>query len=238
MPESNRRRRGAKYVRKTKAERQREIVDATVKLIGDYGVQGTTVSRIAHAAGIARGALYQHFPNREAVLEAALAAMDERSSAWMAQSSGEDVPAALLRLAEAHSSWAVSEYNTFVRPFFQLIASHREDSLTKMILRRHKRDLHDLMKRVEEGQRQGSITNDVAASDVAWSLLMLAWAEDIATLMGVDEFVTGGASGRILKRLMATYMTNTPTTAATTPPARPTELDAPAEPPVDDGTTD
>jgi AcrR family transcriptional regulator len=53
-----------KFVRKTKAERQREIVDVTVKLLGKYGVEGTTVSRIAAAAGIARGALYQHFPNR------------------------------------------------------------------------------------------------------------------------------------------------------------------------------
>jgi len=55
-----------------KAVRQEEIIAAAMTLIGKYGVQGTTVSRIAQAAGIARGALYQHFPNREAVLEAAL----------------------------------------------------------------------------------------------------------------------------------------------------------------------
>jgi AcrR family transcriptional regulator len=205
MPENMRQKRDPRFVRKTKAERQREIVEATVRLIGKYGVQGTTVSRIAQAAGIARGALYQHFPNREAVLEAALAAMDERSSAWIAQAGGEDVPAALLRMAEAHSSWSLSEYTSFVRPFFQLIASHRETGLTKMIVARHKRDLQDLVERVEEGQRRGSIVKDVAASEVAWSLLMLAWAEDIALLMGVDGFITEGASARIARRLLGTY---------------------------------
>ena len=210
MPESARRTRSKnpsrkRFVRKTKAERQREIVTATIHLIGKYGVQGATVSRIAGAVGIARGALYQHFPNREAVLEAALIAMNERSSAWIAQSSGADVPASLLRMAEAHSSWALSEYNTFVRPFFQLIATNRETGLTRMIIERHQQDLRDLVERAEEGQRQGSIVGDVAATDVAWSLLMLAWAEDIARLMGVDGFITGGASTRIARRLMATY---------------------------------
>ena len=82
--------------RKTKAERQREIVEATVHLIGKYGVQGTTVSRIAQAAGIARGALYQHFPNREAVLDAALDSWREQSSAWIARLPAGDVPEQLL----------------------------------------------------------------------------------------------------------------------------------------------
>ena len=82
-------------MRKTKAERQREIVDATIQLLGKYGVQGTTVSRIAAAVGIARGALYQHFPNREAVLEAAIAAMGERSSRWILESSGATCPTRL-----------------------------------------------------------------------------------------------------------------------------------------------
>ena len=34
---------------------------------------------------------------------------------------------------------------------------------------------------------------------------MLAWAEDIARLMGVEGFITEGASGRIAKRLLDTY---------------------------------
>ena len=130
------------FVRKTKAERQREIVEATVQLVGKYGVQGTTVSRIAQAAGIARGALYQHFPNREAVLEAAMAAMGERSSGLDRSSRpARTCPGACSRMGEAHSSWSLSEYNTFVRPFFQLIASNRETGLTKMIIEQTQEDL-------------------------------------------------------------------------------------------------
>jgi AcrR family transcriptional regulator len=192
-------------VRKTKIERRREIIEATVHLIGKYGVQGTTVSRIAHAAGIARGALYHHFPNREAVLEAALDAWHEQSSAWMAEPDAGDVPARLLHMGEAHSSWAISEDNTFVRPFFQLIASNRETALTRSIIQRQQEDFGYLVALVEKGKREGSIAPGVASADVAWSLLLHAWGEDIARLMGVQDFVTAGTSRRILGRLLASF---------------------------------
>ena len=207
MPQDARKNRARKFVRKTKAERQREIVTATVELIGKYGVQGTTVSRIAQAAGIARGALYQHFPNREAVLEAALDAWREQSSAWMSRKDGTDVPGELLHMGRAHSSWALSEENTFVRPFFQLVASNRESSLTRSIIERQQEDFTSLVELVEEGKQEGSIAGDVESADVAWALLLHAWGEDIARLIGVDRFITEGASTRILERLLATYAT-------------------------------
>jgi AcrR family transcriptional regulator len=71
---------GKSRTRKSKSLRQREIVEATLKLIPKYGVRGTTVSRIAAAAGMSRGALYHHFANRETVIFAALELMAERSS--------------------------------------------------------------------------------------------------------------------------------------------------------------
>ena len=196
-----------KFVRKSKAERRREIVEAAIQLLGKYGVQGTTVSRIAAAVGIARGALYQHFPNREAVLEAALASMDGQPSRWIAQSSGPDVPARLLSMGELHSSQSSSDYTTFVRPFYWLISSNREAALGKRIVQRQQEDFRYLVELVEQGKRQGSIAEDADSGDVAWTLLLHAWGEDIARLMGVDQFITEGASERILRRLVASYST-------------------------------
>ncbi len=207
MPRTEQKKPVKKFTRKTKAVRQEEIVAAAMTLIGRYGVQGTTVSRIAQACGIARGALYQHFPNREAVLEAALDAWREQSSAWMSGAADAPVPERLLAMGEAHSGWAVSPDNTFVRPFFQLIASNRESSLTRSIIERQQDDFRRLLDLVEEGKREGSIAPDIESGDVAWSLLLHAWGEDIARLIGVDDFITGGASARILERLVAGYST-------------------------------
>jgi AcrR family transcriptional regulator len=181
-------------------------VDAAIRLLGEHGVQGATVSRISSAVGLTKGALYQHFPNLEAVLAAALAAMDERSSAWIAESSGSNALEGLITTGQAHSSWASSEYNTFVRPFFQLIASNRDGNLTSQIIERQHHYLEVLTERAREGQREGSVDAGVDPEEIAWSLHMLAWAEDIAMLIGLDEFITRGMSTRILRRLMSTYV--------------------------------
>jgi AcrR family transcriptional regulator len=49
------------------------IVNAGIRLFADNGFQGTTVGEIERAAGLTprSGALYKHFPSKEAVLEAA-----------------------------------------------------------------------------------------------------------------------------------------------------------------------
>lgn len=49
------------------------IVDAGLRLFADNGFQGTTVGEIEKQAGLTprAGALYKHFPSKEAVLEAA-----------------------------------------------------------------------------------------------------------------------------------------------------------------------
>ena len=136
----------------------------------------------------------------------------------MAQASAADTPTRFLQMGEAHSSWALSEYNTFVRPFFQLIASNQETCLARRITERQQQDFRYLVGLVEEGRRRGTIRADIDPGDVAWSLLLHAWGEDIARLMGVDQFITGGASNRILKRLIATYATGAETPVASPEP--------------------
>ena len=210
MTADNPDRTGGQITRKNKLVRQQEIVDAAIQLMGKYGLRGTTVSRIAATVGIARGALYRHFPNREAVLEAAIMAMADRSSAWLRQSTGPNVLTGLREIGEAHSSWALSEINTFVRPFFQLIASSRPGPLTALMLEREQEEFRYLVDLVEEGKRQGSIDVGAESGDIAWTLLLHAWGEDLARLMGVDHFITEGTSKRILRRALDGYAADLP----------------------------
>ena len=192
-----------KYTRRTKAERQREIAEATLKLVARYGVHGTTVSRIAAAVGLSRGALYKHFPSREAILLAAMDLMEERPVGWVAQSSGPDVYSRLLDMGDRHASWASSEFETFIHPLFEFIAAGGQGSLSREMGVRQLRVLDAFVDLVEAGKREGSINPGVESGDVAWSLLMFAWAEDVARLMGVDQLITSGASTRIFRRMLA-----------------------------------
>ncbi|HZZ49555.1 MAG TPA: TetR/AcrR family transcriptional regulator [Pseudonocardia sp.] len=48
----------------------RRILEAAGTVLADHGYDGTTTSRIASAAGISPGSLYQYFPNKDAVISA------------------------------------------------------------------------------------------------------------------------------------------------------------------------
>ena len=61
----------AKQAERREATRD-AIVAAATSLFGDKGFAATPMDEIATAAGVAKGAVYHHFPSKEAVFEAVL----------------------------------------------------------------------------------------------------------------------------------------------------------------------
>jgi AcrR family transcriptional regulator len=57
----------------TRAERselvKKRLFDAAVKVVGEIGYAEATVSRITRMAGVAQGTFYNHFPNRQDLLD-------------------------------------------------------------------------------------------------------------------------------------------------------------------------
>jgi TetR/AcrR family acrAB operon transcriptional repressor len=56
----------------TNDERAQRILDAAAELISHYGYDKTTVSDIASAAGVSKGAIYLHWDGKESLFEALL----------------------------------------------------------------------------------------------------------------------------------------------------------------------
>ena len=171
-----------KRVRKTKTVRKREIAEAAVRVIARHGYYGASVARIAKAVGISNSALYQHFRNREAVLVAATELMGERAHDWIVSPQGPTALERLDKISESHLAWSESALESFVRPLFAFVGvtekARLEPSTPKAVM--HAYEL--LLPIVEQGQREGSIRADVEAGDLAWAILMFAWAEDMALL--------------------------------------------------------
>jgi TetR/AcrR family transcriptional repressor of bet genes len=88
------------------AERtHREILAATIGVIAEHSLSGTTIERVATAAGIAAGTVILHFKRKEALLVAALEHIarefDAARRAAIAASGGDDA-AALARLIDLY----------------------------------------------------------------------------------------------------------------------------------------
>jgi AcrR family transcriptional regulator len=192
-------------VLKPKAERHREIVDATVELFYEHGVQGTSISRIADAVGMSKASLYYHFENHEAVLAAAMDAMEHVTTSWYAQQSDEDVPTRLLAMGEAHSEWALSVRSSFLRPLYQVISTSMETAAGSVVGAKKNGMFRRVVEIVEEGKREGTIRAETDSTEVAWAVFLFLWAEDVAALQGDDEFIVEGVSRRLLHRLLAPY---------------------------------
>lgn len=54
--------------------REREILDAARKVIARFGIQGTTIDRVAEIANVAKGTIYLYFPSKDDLVQATLLA--------------------------------------------------------------------------------------------------------------------------------------------------------------------
>ena len=196
-----------KRVRKTKSVRRREIAEAALRVMARHGYYGASVERIARAVGISNSALYQHFQNREDVLVAATELLEERAQEWIDAPSGSNGFDRLTKIAESHLEWSTSALESFVRPVFAFVGVSEKARLEPSTPRAVLQSYELLVPIVEEGQRDGSIRSDVDPGDLAWAVLMFAWAEDMALLARVEQVTDGGASRRNLKRLLTSYAT-------------------------------
>jgi AcrR family transcriptional regulator len=59
-------------------ESTRKLLRAAAEVLGQHGVEGTTIPRIAEHAGLTPGAIYRRFPDKDALLETVIIGILER----------------------------------------------------------------------------------------------------------------------------------------------------------------
>jgi AcrR family transcriptional regulator len=194
-------------VARSRGDRRHQIADATLRVVGDYGVQGTTMARVAARVGISGPALYKHFSNRAGMLEAAMDLLLERVAAWLDSSTNPNALERLRELGSRHASSIATDYEGVVAPLFEFVASGPRSELTEQMARRQRAALRKVVDIIAEGQRQGTIRRDIDVQLVAWSFIGLTWIENFALLEGMTEFVTDGISAKMLDRMLSDIST-------------------------------
>ena len=197
--------------RSSSADTKRRLTAAALDVVAQHGVEGATTTRIAQAAGLSQAALYKHFPTRNDLLLAALDSMYDTIHEVVLESSSEpNVIERLRTIGRLHSDLIVSGRGSFIYPLFEFLAAPPESGLREAQGVRQLQMIQSVAAMVEEGKAQGSISLAVDSEQVGWALHAVWWAEDIAHLMGLDQFVTAGRSSTILNNVLGRL----PSTAA------------------------
>jgi AcrR family transcriptional regulator len=77
-------------------ESLRKLLKATAEVLGQHGVEGATIPRIAQHAGLTPGAIYRRFHDKDELLEATILGMlerqDERMKAGLVPAAAAQIP--------------------------------------------------------------------------------------------------------------------------------------------------
>ncbi|MBN1322204.1 MAG: TetR/AcrR family transcriptional regulator [Thermoleophilia bacterium] len=188
--------------RRSQAERREQIAKATYELVGQYGVRGTTVQLIADAIGVTPQALYAHFSNRYEMLVAALDCYYELAKLSPEHYESANVLEDLRQLLYRHVETKGLDLMTFASPHFEFVVAPRDTDLATRFGEMQLKALESVAALIEEGQRQGSIRKDLDPMIGAWRTAAFAWTEEIALLIGRDEYISKGYSRNLADLLI------------------------------------
>jgi AcrR family transcriptional regulator len=195
----------------TAEARRRQIVEVALKTIGKYGVQGTTIARIAKAAGVTTAALYTHFENRQAIL---LAALDEVYEPVFESHRVASAGDPLQRLRDMCLTYArlitAQGASGYARLFLEFVAAAPGRGLREAVLRKEAAVAADLIAVIVEGQQRGVIRADADPEEVALLIGAWAWAGDVAFLMGNRANWSDRASPKLLDLVLDSISRHSP----------------------------
>jgi TetR/AcrR family fatty acid metabolism transcriptional regulator len=195
---------GEARVRRLPPEQRREqIVAAVLDVVAEYGVPEATIARIAKAADVSEGTLYVYFSSRKEMLLAALQSILGEMYELIDGSAGSDALARLRSIEANHSKQMSAERGLLAYPWFEFIAAGPQVGIRDAVADTHRHAYAHLKKIIEDGRAKGAIRPDVDPDRLAWGFYTVLWAENIACMMGMREYLDEGHSAHILNLILS-----------------------------------
>lgn len=143
-------------------ERRAATVEAVVRLAGEQNPSDITTAAIARRMGLTQGALFRHFPTKDAILQAAMSWAAGRLLARMDQAAGgtESPVAALEAIFMTHIDF-VSEHPGVPRMLFCELQRPGETLPKRVVQTLIQRYGERLRLLLEAGKTQGELDEDL-----------------------------------------------------------------------------
>ena len=194
------------------AQTRRDILDAAARVFGEHGYAAGTTNRIAAAADVSIGSLYQYFPNKDAILAALSDAHIDAGSTLLAERLRDGLPEALDDLLRL-----------FVRA---AIDNHREDPALHRVLFEEAPRSAALLNRLRETEARGVAGvaellhrhPEVTSADPQFAArLTIATIESLVHRLIVQPVDTTQLEDEVV-RLLTGYLTVSEAVPAAVPP--------------------
>jgi len=150
-------------------ERRAATVEAVVELAAEQNPGNITTAAIAKRMGLTQGALFRHFPNKDAILQAVMAWVADRllSRMEMAVQAAPSPLAALEAMFMAHVAFVVEHPGAPRMLFGELQRAEQTAAkgLARTFIRRYGERLHRLLEQGKEcGELDSGLDSEAAAT--------------------------------------------------------------------------
>jgi AcrR family transcriptional regulator len=183
------------------------VIQATAALIGEHGIEGTSMRQVAEAAGVSTGTINHHFKNKRGLV---IAAMDFSYGLRDRERYRQLSPTAQLR--RLMETWIVRRARRSWWRFWLEYVSHagRDEELRLRHEERYARQRRFYVRIIQAAIASGEFRNDLDPEEVADTWLALLNG------IAVNQVVAGDTVTQTrARRLLETYLTGLG------PPARP-----------------
>ena len=150
------------------SDRQTEIIEKSIDIIGTKGIQGLTIKNLSKEIGISEPAIYRHFDSKTSILIAILDNFKEMAL-FMGDSMKENTNAAMTKIEFMFSQiiGIFSETPSFISVIFSEEIFRNEKVLKDKIIEIMDQNEQTVEQIISSGQQKGELRTDIDAKTLA-----------------------------------------------------------------------
>ena len=153
-------------------QRQSEIIQESIKLIADKGIQGFTIKNLANAIGVTEPAIYRHFENKQKILIEILSLFKENKESFMKYVQADDVTPLdkLKALFELRFKY-FAKNRAIASVIFSEELFRNDPILSEIVFDIMKENQKIILRIIKAGQKSSVIKHDVSADQLAFIII-------------------------------------------------------------------
>lgn len=150
-------------------QRQSDILQESIKLIADKGIQGFTIKNLANAIGVTEPAIYRHYENKQEILVSILSLFKENKEGLIKNvKSDNSNPLEKLRMLFELRFKYFANNPAIASVIFSEELFRNDQNLSNKVFEIMKDNLKIILQIIKAGQKASVIKKDVSAEQLAF----------------------------------------------------------------------